>query len=82
MSDQDEDKKNINQDSTDNESENKPLVDENNQPQSEDSPSDDAPVVENQNNDQNNDQPQVFDASNEKKDENLQTEKVFLSFHI
>ena len=37
MSDQDEDKKNINQDSTDNESENKPLVDENNQPESVDS---------------------------------------------
>ena len=28
------------------------------------------PVVENQNNDQNNDQPQVFETSNEKKDEN------------
>ena len=27
-------------------------------------------LVENQNNDQNNDQPQVFEASNEKKDEN------------
>ena len=69
MNDQDDDKKNIDQDSTSSDSENQPLVDENNQPQSEDSPSDDAPVVENQNNDQNNDQPQVFDASNEKKDE-------------
>ena len=67
MNDQDDDKKNIEQDSTSSESENQPLVDENNQPQSEDSPSDDAPVVENQNNDQSNDQPQVFDASNEKK---------------
>ena len=70
MNDQDDDKKNIEQDSTSSESENQPLVDENNQPQSEDSPSDDAQVVENQNNDQSNDQPQVFDASNEKKDEN------------
>ena len=70
MNDQDDDKKNIDQDSTSTDSENQPLVDENNQPQSEDSPSDDAPVVENQNNDQNNDQPQVFEASNEKKDEN------------
>ena len=65
MNVQGDDKKNIDQDSTSSESENQPLVDENNQPQSEDSPSDDAPVVENQ----NNDQPQVFDASNEKKDE-------------
>ena len=70
MSDQDDDKKNINNDSTSTESENQPLVDENNQPQSEDSSSNDVPVVENQNNDQNNDQSQVIDALNEKKDEN------------
>ena len=38
MNDQDDDKKNIDQDSTPTDSENQPLVDENNQPQSEDSP--------------------------------------------
>ena len=70
MNDQDDDKKNINNDSTSTESENQPLVDENNQPQSEDLSSNDVPVVENQNNDQNNDQPKVIDTSNEKKDEN------------
>ncbi|WP_440935230.1 pilus assembly protein PilM [Candidatus Pelagibacter sp.] len=70
MSDQEDDKKNINDDSTDKESENQSAVEENNQPQSENLPSNEVPVVENQNNDQNNDQPQVFEASNEKKDEN------------
>ena len=70
MSDQEDDKKNINDDSTDKESENQSKVEETNQPQSENLPSDEVPVVENQNNDQNNDQPQVFEASNEKKDEN------------
>ena len=69
MSEQEDDKKNINDDSTDKESENQSAVEENNQPQSENLPSDEVPVVENQNNDQSNDQPQVFDASNEKKDE-------------
>ena len=70
MSDQEDDKKNINDDSTDKESENQSKVEETNQPQTENLPSDEVPVVENQNNDQNNDQPQVFEASNEKKDEN------------
>ena len=37
MSDQDDDKKNINQNSTDNESVNQPSVDENNQPEGVDS---------------------------------------------
>ena len=41
MNDQDDDK-NINNDSTSTESENQPLVDENNQPQSEDSSSNDV----------------------------------------
>ena len=70
MSEQEDDKKNINDDSTDKESGNQSAVEENNQSQSENLPSDEVPVVENQNNDQNNDQPQVFEASNEKKDEN------------
>ena len=70
MSDQEDDKKNINDDSTDKESENQSKVEETNQPQSENLPSDEVPVVENKNNDQNNDQPQVFEASNEKKHEN------------
>ena len=70
MSEQEDDKKNLNDDSTDKESENQSKVEETNQPQTENLPSDEVPVVENQNNDQNNDQPQVFEASNEKKDEN------------
>ena len=70
MSEQEDDKKNLNDDSTDKESENQAAVEENNQPKSENLPSDEVPVVENKNNDQNNDQPQVFEASNEKKDEN------------
>ena len=69
MSDQEDDKKNINDDSTDKESENQSKVEENNQPESENLPMMRS-VVENENNDQNNDQPQVFDTSNEKKDEN------------
>ena len=67
MSEQEDDKKNINDDSTDKESGNQSAVEENNQSQSENLPSDEVPVVENQNNDQNNDQPQIFDALNEKK---------------
>ena len=70
MSDQDEDKKNINQDSTDNESENKPLVDENNQPESVDSTNNESSSDQTKNNDQNIDQSDVLETSLEKKDEN------------
>ena len=67
MSDHDDDKKNINQDSTSDESDNKSLVEENNQPESVESSNEGSL---NENNDQNNDQPQIFDTANEKKDEN------------
>ena len=70
MDNQDEDKKNINQDSTEEGQENKPSVDENNQPESVKPLSNDGLKDENQNVDQNKDQPKVFDDSNEKKDEN------------
>ena len=70
MNDQDDDKKNINQDSTEGNSENQPLVDETNQSESVKISSDDNLKNENQNVDQNNDQKNVFEASNEKKDEN------------
>ena len=70
MNDQDDDKKNINQDSTEGNSENQPLVDETSQSESVKISSDDNLKNENQNVDQNNDQTNVFEASNEKKDEN------------
>ncbi len=70
MNDQDDDKKNINQDSTEGNSENQPLVDETSQSESVKISSDDNLKDENQNVDQNNDQTNVFEASNEKKDEN------------
>ena len=74
MSDQDEDKKNINQDSTDNESENQPSVDKNNQPESVDSNNNDFSGEEIKNNDQTNDQTDVLGASSEKKEENQNLE--------
>ena len=52
MSDQDDDKKNINQDTTDNESVNQPLVDENNQPEGVDSTNNESSSDENKINDQ------------------------------
>ena len=64
MSDNDDDKKNINQDSTSGESDNQSLVEENNQPESEESSNERSL---NENNDQNNDQPQIFDVASEKK---------------
>ena len=67
MNDQDDDKKNINQDSTEGNSENQPLVDETSQSESVKISSDDNLKNENQNVDQNNDQTNVFEASNEKK---------------
>ena len=64
MNDQDDDKKNINQDSTEGNSENQPLVDETSQSESVKISSDDNLKDENQNVDQNNDQTNVFEASN------------------
>ena len=74
MSDQDDDKKNINQDTTDNESVNQPSVDENNQPEGVDSTNNDSSGDENKNNEQNNDQSDVTAASSEKKEENKNLE--------
>lgn len=74
MSDQDDDKKNINEDTTDNESVNQPSVDENNQPEGVDSNNNDSSGDENKNNEQNNDQSDVTAASSEKKEENRNLE--------
>ena len=70
MSDQDDDKKNINQDTTDNESVNQPSVDENNQPEGVDNQKNDPIPDTNQNNNENNDQTQNLDTSGDKKEEN------------
>ncbi len=74
MSDQDDDKKNINQDTTDNESVNQPSVDENNQSEGVETTSNDSSGDENKNNEQNNDQSDVTAASSEKKEENQNLE--------
>ena len=74
MSDQDEDKKNINQDTTDNESVNQPSVDENNQPKGVESANNDTSGDENKNNEQNNGQSDVTDSYSEKKEENKNLE--------
>ena len=74
MSDQDDDKKNINQDTTDNESVNQPSVDKNNQPEGVDFTNNDSFGDENKNNEQNNDQSDVTAASSEKKEENKNLE--------
>ena len=74
MSDQDDDKKNINEDTTENESVNQPSVDENNQPEGVDSTNNDSSGDENKNNEQNNDQSDVTAASSEKKEENKNLE--------
>ena len=74
MSDQDDDKKNINEDTTDNESVNQPSVDKNNQPEAVDSTNNDSSGDENKNNEQNNDQSDVTAASSEKKEENKNLE--------
>ena len=87
MTDQDEDKKNIPEESTDQVSENQSSVDQNNQPEGvekqDNSLSQDITENKNQNNqsndeiNQNNDQednqPQVFDTPDEKKEEELGT---------
>ena len=74
MSDQDDDKKNINEDTTENESVNQPSVDENNQPEGVDSTNNESSSDENKINDQNNDQSDVTAASSEKKEENKNLE--------
>jgi len=87
MSDKDEDKKNIPEESTDQVSENQSSVDQNNQPEGVEkqdnyssqeiteniNQNDQSNDEINQNNDQEDNQPQVFDTSNEKKEEELGT---------
>ena len=87
MSDQDKDKKNLPEESTDQVSENQSSVDQNNQPEGVEKQENysSQEITENinqnnqsndeinQNNDQEDNQPQVFDTSNEKKEEELGT---------
>ena len=87
MSDQDKDKKNLPEESTDKVSENQSSVDQNNQPEGVEKQDDysSQEITENinqnnqsndeinENNDQEDNQPQVFDTSNEKKEEELGT---------
>ena len=87
MSDQDKDKKNLPEESTDQVSENQSSVDQNNQPEGVEkqdnyssqeiteniNQNDQSNDEINQNNDQEDNQPQVFDTSNEKKEEELGT---------
>ena len=87
MSDQDKDKKNLPEESTDQVSENQSSVDQNNQPEGVEKQDNysSQEITENinqnnqsndeinQNNDQEDNQPQVFDTSNEKKEEELGT---------
>ncbi len=76
MSDQDDDKKILNEDSTDNKSENQPSVVENNQPESVDSSVDQLSSSQNDNKEQNDDKSEFLDPSDEKKneDQSLTTE--------
>ena len=64
MSDQDDDKKILNEDSTDNKSEDQPSVVENNQPESVDSSVDQLSSSQNDNKEQNDDKSEFLDPSN------------------
>ena len=76
MSDQDDDKKILNEDSTDGKSDDQPSVVENNQPESVDSSVDQLSSSQNDNKEQNDDKSEFLDPSNEKKneDQSLTTE--------
>ena len=76
MSDQDDDKKILNEDSTDSKSDDQPSVVENNQPESVDSSIDQLSSSQNDNKEQNDDKSEFLDPSNEKKneDQSLTTE--------
>ena len=65
MSDQDDDKKILNEDSTDSKSDDQPSVVENNQPESVDSSNDELSDSQNVNEEQNDDKKEVLEASNE-----------------
>ena len=67
MSDQDDDKKILNEDSTDSKSEDQPSVVENNQPESVDSSVDQLSSSQNDNKEQNDDKSEFLDPSDEKK---------------
>ena len=73
MSDQEEDKKNLNEESSQSESENQSEIDENNQPEGVQTQNNEKNLEANPNNDQNNNEPEVFDTSDEKKEENVDT---------
>ena len=70
MNDQDDEKKIIDEDKSQSESENQSKVDENNQPEGVDNKKNDPIPDSNQNNNENNDQTQNLDTSSEKKEEN------------
>ena len=70
MSDQDEEKKIIEEGKSQSDSENQSIVDENNQPEGVDNQKNDPIPDSNQNNNENNDANQKFDAPSEKKEEN------------
>ena len=70
MSDQDEEKKIIEEGKSQSDSENQSKVDENNQPEGVDNQKNDPIPDSNQNNNENNDANQKFDAPSEKKEEN------------
>ena len=76
MSDQDDDKKILNEDSTDSKSVDQPSVVENNQPESVDSSVDQLSSSQNDNKEQNDDKSEFLDPSSEKKneDQSLTTE--------
>ena len=76
MSDQDDDKKILNEVSTDSKSEDQPSVVENNQPESVDSSVDQLSSSQNDNKEQNDDKSEFLDPSSEKKneDQSLTTE--------
>ena len=62
MSDQDDDKKILNEDSTDSKSDDQPSVVENNQPESVDSSNDELSDSQNVNEEQNDDKKEVLEA--------------------
>ncbi len=70
MNDQDDEKKIIDEDKSQSESENQSKVDENNQPEGVDNQKNDPILESNQNNNENNDQTQNLDTSSDKKEEN------------
>ena len=70
MNDQDDEKKIIDEDKSQSQSENQSKVDENNQPEGVDNQKNDPIPDTNQNNNENNDQTQNLDTSGDKKEEN------------